>query len=162
MKLATIHDLAESIVGDLTPADNVPKAEKYRRERASMDYICTKLLGNVHGNETRIGEEVLNCWEEFESGTGLEARFVRDLDKIELLLQMVEYEKSMHSEGKEVDLEEFTYVVTKIEMSEMKGWAGEIIKEREEFWKGKTKKTKVESEEEIMLRNSLQDQYYGK
>jgi len=32
MKLALVHDLAECIVGDIAPADNVSKTEKHRRE----------------------------------------------------------------------------------------------------------------------------------
>ena len=35
MKLAIVHDLAESIVGDITPSCGVSKAEKYAREDVS-------------------------------------------------------------------------------------------------------------------------------
>ena len=34
--MALVHDLAESLVGDLTPQDGVSKAEKYRRELVSQ------------------------------------------------------------------------------------------------------------------------------
>lgn len=33
--MALVHDLAESIVGDLTPSCNVSKEEKYKREKVS-------------------------------------------------------------------------------------------------------------------------------
>ena len=33
MKLAIVHDLAESIIGDITPQDGVTKEEKYRLEK---------------------------------------------------------------------------------------------------------------------------------
>lgn len=33
MKLALVHDLAECIVGDIAPADNISKAEKHQREK---------------------------------------------------------------------------------------------------------------------------------
>ena len=36
MKLALIHDMAECIVGDITPHDNVDKEEKHRRELVIM------------------------------------------------------------------------------------------------------------------------------
>jgi putative hydrolase of HD superfamily len=56
------------------------------------------------------------------------------VDKIELMLQMVEYEK----QGKgHVDLGEFAYVATKVTLPEMKEWADELLKERDEFWKNK-------------------------
>lgn len=35
IKLALVHDMAECIVGDIAPADNISKAEKHRREEAS-------------------------------------------------------------------------------------------------------------------------------
>lgn len=38
IKLALVHDMAECIVGDIAPSDNISKAEKHRREEAS-DFI---------------------------------------------------------------------------------------------------------------------------
>lgn len=37
MKLALVHDLAECIVGDIAPSDNVSKAEKHRREKVQIE-----------------------------------------------------------------------------------------------------------------------------
>src|SRR4051794_19563715 len=34
--MAILHDLAEVRVGDITPYDGVPRAEKHRREREAM------------------------------------------------------------------------------------------------------------------------------
>lgn len=34
--MCLIHDLAECIVGDLTPMDNVPKEEKAAREKVKI------------------------------------------------------------------------------------------------------------------------------
>ncbi|EEH41820.2 hypothetical protein PAAG_03741 [Paracoccidioides lutzii Pb01] len=49
-KMALIHDMAESIVGDITPADtHIPKAEKARREAEVIEYIGKSLLGAVPG-----------------------------------------------------------------------------------------------------------------
>ena len=36
--MALVHDLAESIVGDLTPSSGVSKEEKYAREKVSSQY----------------------------------------------------------------------------------------------------------------------------
>lgn len=38
IKLALVHDMAECIVGDIAPSDNVSKEEKHRREEARKDY----------------------------------------------------------------------------------------------------------------------------
>ncbi len=96
IKMCLIHDMAESFVGDITPVDGVPKPEKNRRESSTMDYLAKRLLGNVDGGKQ--GEEVRAIWQEYEDSKTDESIFVHDIDKIELLLQMVEYEK--RSEGK--------------------------------------------------------------
>jgi len=36
--MCLIHDLAESIVGDLTPSDNVSKKEKIDREKVNLSF----------------------------------------------------------------------------------------------------------------------------
>lgn len=43
--MTLIHDLAECIVGDITPHCGVPADEKHRREDEAMERIC-KLLGD--------------------------------------------------------------------------------------------------------------------
>ncbi|XP_036011879.1 5'-deoxynucleotidase HDDC2 isoform X3 [Mus musculus] len=45
IRLALVHDMAECIVGDIAPADNIPKEEKHRREerrRGGIAY-CKRL-----------------------------------------------------------------------------------------------------------------------
>ena len=79
--LALVHDLAESIVGDITPHDNVAAEEKSRRERLAMKQLCDE-LGN---------RELLELWEEFEAADTPEAKLVRDLDLIEMALQAKRY-----------------------------------------------------------------------
>ena len=43
IKLALVHDMAECIVGDIAPSDNISKAEKHRREEASDAHIAARL-----------------------------------------------------------------------------------------------------------------------
>ncbi|PSK38119.1 hypothetical protein B9Z65_1310 [Elsinoe australis] len=130
-RMALIHDMAEALVGDITPVDGVLKPEKSRRETETMAYLCGDLLGNVGGGLQ--GEEMRKVWQEYEDNETLEAKFVHDVDKMELLLQMMEYERS--NEGR-IDLGEFSWVAGKIELEEVKGWCADLLKEREEFWKG--------------------------
>ena len=159
MKMCLIHDMAESLVGDLTPADGVPKMEKNRREAITMDYITERLLGSVHGSFPNVGEEIRAIWQEHEDSKTLESQFVQDIDKVELLLQMVEYEK--RGEGK-VDLSEFAYVATKVSLPETKAWAEEILKEREEFWARKKPFQGKAGEEcdALVQMKKMQDEYY--
>jgi len=136
-KMALVHDMAESLVGDITPVDGVNKEEKSRRESTTMDYLCRSLLG-VWGQGDQ-GKAIRQIWQEYEDGISLESMFVHDVDKMELLLQMVEYERRKEPKG-ELDLGEFARVARGIKLEEVKVWAREVLKEREDFWKGLGKK----------------------
>ena len=137
-KMALVHDMAELLVGDITPMDDVPKAEKARREAKTMEYLCSELLGGC--GEQEQGDQIRAIFEEYEKGETLESKFVHDVDKVELLLQMIEYEKRS---GGTKDLGEFSKVATNVQLEEMKGWCREILKERVEFWKGSGKTAKL-------------------
>ena len=119
--------MAEALVGDITPMDGVPKHEKNRREETTMDYFTNSLLGKVNGGIT--GKEIKDIWREYEDGETLESKFVHDVDKFELVLQMVEYER-VH----ELDLGDFSWVASRIVLPEVKEWANEVLREREKFW----------------------------
>lgn len=93
VKMALIHDLAESLVGDLTPWEGVGEEEKHEREKKAMRELTEKL----------DNEEILELWNEYEERNTPEAKFVWELDRVEMLLQAYEYEK----EHKDVSLEEF-------------------------------------------------------
>lgn len=127
-KMALIHDMAESLVGDITPVDtHITKAEKARREAAVMDYITENLLGKVPG-ASLSAQEMKGVFEEYEENKTLEANFVHDIDKMELLLQMVEYERSH-----KVDLTEFEGVISRVQLPEIKAWAEDVVKERPKY-----------------------------
>jgi putative hydrolase of HD superfamily len=124
-KMALVHDMAEALVGDITPVDyHITKTEKARREAAVMEYIATTLLAKVPGGALS-GAEIKSVFEEYEEDVTLEAHFVHDIDKMELLLQMVEYEHS-----NETDLTEFAHVAGRIRLPEIKAWADEVLSER--------------------------------
>ena len=42
MKMGLIHDLGESIVGDITPVDNVSEEEKHEREKVGEFRLCER------------------------------------------------------------------------------------------------------------------------
>lgn len=136
-KMALVHDMAESVVGDITPADDVPKEEKARREAETMEYLCGNLIGACGDGTAAKG--IKELFDEYEQGETLESVFVHDVDKVELLLQMVEYERERKGEK---DLGEFTRVAKKIQLKEVKEWAKAILKEREDFWSSVGKEAK--------------------
>ncbi|XP_019176408.1 PREDICTED: HD domain-containing protein 2 isoform X2 [Ipomoea nil] len=86
IKIAIVHDIAEAIVGDITPSDGVPKEEKSRREKAALNEMCEILGGGMRA------EEIQELWAEYENNASLEANLVKDFDKVELILQALEYE----------------------------------------------------------------------
>ena len=153
-KMALVHDMAEGLVGDLTPIDMVPKKEKNRREAETMDYVSTTLLGKVHGGIP--GQAIQQIWREYEDSLTLESQFVHDVDKIELILQMVEYERAHDAT---LDLSEFAWVAKKILLPEMKVWADEILHERTALWESKGRET-TEPKNAKLLKEQ-QDEYYS-
>jgi putative hydrolase of HD superfamily len=130
--MALVHDMAESLVGDITPVDGVSKPEKSRREEETMDYLCTQLLGNVDGGGA--GKTIRGAWQEYEDSVTPESLFVHDVDKVELVLQMIEYEKA-HQQTK--NLSEFAYVCSKVVTKEVKAWCDELLAERDQYWSSK-------------------------
>lgn len=50
MRISLVHDMAESIVGDLTPHCGVSPEDKHKREVAAMENF-RKLVGEKAGNE---------------------------------------------------------------------------------------------------------------
>ncbi len=129
IKMCLIHDMAESLVGDITPVDGVPRNEKHAREGATMDYFAARVLSGIEGGAR--GKEFRAIWDEYEKSETLESKFVHDIDKMELLCQMVEYEKRAQGAA---DLGEFAYVATLLVLPETQAWAAELIAEREAFW----------------------------
>lgn len=130
-RMCLVHDMAESLVGDITPVDGVPKPEKSRREADTMDYLTRNLLRGVLPGGSAAGDEIRALWQEYEDSETLDSHFVHDIDKVELLLQMVEYERRGE---RRLDLGEFAYVATRLALDETKEWAAEILKEREAYW----------------------------
>lgn len=97
MKLALVHDMAECIVGDIAPTDNISKAEKHRREEEAMRQL-TGLLPE------ELQKEIYELWEEYESQSSCEARLVKQFDLLEMILQAHEYEQLEGTPGR---LQEF-------------------------------------------------------
>jgi len=45
----------------------------------------------------RVGEEFYQLWREYEAGETEEARAVKDIDKVEMIVQALEYEKGSNN-----------------------------------------------------------------
>jgi putative hydrolase of HD superfamily len=69
--MALIHDMAESLVGDITPVDGVEKGEKSRRESETMVFLTKTLLGNVKNGGQEAAASLLEIWQEYETNETL-------------------------------------------------------------------------------------------
>jgi putative hydrolase of HD superfamily len=86
LRLAVVHDLAEAHTGDVPtradPADEpVSAAEKERRERDAMADLGAPFPA------------VAEAWEAYERRDTAVARFVKDMDLVDMCLQALVYER---------------------------------------------------------------------
>jgi putative hydrolase of HD superfamily len=114
VKLVLVHDLPEALAGDATPyraliargltpeeattrwhdvltEDELAadREDKTATERAAM-------AGVTAGLDRTLAEEMMALWEEYVERRSQEARFVSQLDKLEALVQALEYERAGH------------------------------------------------------------------
>ncbi len=111
IKMALAHDLCEVYAPDITPYDPLlpkdkkkiievlkhwPKftpalkikkhQDKYKIENKALDKLISKLPPDLKA-------EIKNLWIDFEKGLTKEGRFVKQVDKVENILQGLEYWK---------------------------------------------------------------------
>ncbi len=93
MAMALVHDLAEVRLGDLpkTTAKFLPSATKRAAEAAVFEELTAPL-----------GERASELLADYQEGASVEARFVKALDKLALMIKAVAY-----AEWKTGSLEEF-------------------------------------------------------
>ena len=105
LKMCIVHDLAECIVGDITPDDNVLEADKHEREANAFHKLTRILTTDLEesNNEsdkdlTSISRELIDLFDEYEQNATKEAKLVKDFDKFDMILQADEYERGMNTE----------------------------------------------------------------
>ena len=115
LKLALIHDLCEVYAGDMTPYDSVIPKDKKRLEKLRKAWprfsnvkkieIALKkykkewqsLVKLTAGLPISAKEEIVNLWFDYEGRLTKEARFVRQIDRLEIFLQALQYFKANKS-----------------------------------------------------------------
>ena len=124
--MALVHDIQESIVGDIMPEkySGVTKEDKHEMEEEAIGRIG-KALGGF--NES-AGENVVGLWREYEAAETPEALLLKDLDKFEMIVQADEYEREQGL----VLQDFFDSTKGKFKNKVVKGWVEELVTKREE------------------------------
>jgi putative hydrolases of HD superfamily len=92
LKMALLHDLAESITGDFMP-DEISKENKRLAENEAMKEILAKLPEN-------IAIKYQNIWNEYTLANTKESVLLHDVDKLEMAIQAVKYSSEGFSNEK--------------------------------------------------------------
>jgi putative hydrolases of HD superfamily len=130
IQMALIHDVAECIVGDITPEDNVSKDDKHQLEYNAMRQI-TQLLHTATSSNTKQNCDddsnssssskaesaisklednlLMKLFHEYEERHSLESIIVKDLDLLDMILQANTYELqySLVNHQESIDLSDF-------------------------------------------------------
>jgi len=82
--MALLHDLAEARIGDLTPTQKAVNLDWIQREQDASCYLMSLLPQELFKKYTSIVKD-------YNEGTSVEARLVHTADKLDMLLQAIEY-----------------------------------------------------------------------
>jgi len=85
LKMALLHDLAESITGDYMP-DDVSERAKSDKEEKAMKNILNKLSPKIRASYSKL-------WKEYKKMSSKEAMLVHQIDRLEMALQARDYLK---------------------------------------------------------------------
>jgi putative hydrolase of HD superfamily len=82
LKIALIHDVAEAVYGDVTPYDDISRNDKSNGEKEAIQKIFEDFPNKG---------KYISLWKEYENGDTDEAKFVKQVDKLEMALQASVY-----------------------------------------------------------------------
>lgn len=92
LKIILLHDLAESITGDIAP-EQISKEEKI----ATENNVIKKILNEL---PLSLQKQYGALWDEYQSNNSKEAKIVHQLDKLEMALQAKIYSDAGYSKEK--------------------------------------------------------------
>lgn len=81
IRMALLHDLAESIIGDIMPGEDPSKKEK---ENRAIGSLFSRLSGDLRSSYEEL-------WQEFRASESPEAIMVHQIDKLEMGIQATRY-----------------------------------------------------------------------
>jgi putative hydrolase of HD superfamily len=121
--MALVHDLAEALVGDIVPGDPAWTPETKHAAEGEAMRVLVATLGAAHAE---AGARLQALFDEYEAQESETARIVKDVDRVEMLLQAVEYERAQGA-----DLAGFFDSVRgKVRDARVEAWAREVESRR--------------------------------
>jgi UMP-CMP kinase len=154
MLMAFVHDMGESLVGDITPSDGVPKgksfasetkatipelefADLYPEKKHKLELLAMRYLEiKARSVNPDFAAEMMKLWLEFEEGETQDARIVHDMDRYECAVQLFAYEK--RARGTKKFDEMFQGQIGRILTAEVKPWGKALVETRDAFWATKS------------------------
>ncbi len=94
-RLAVIHDLEEAILGDLTSEEKKKENNLKTLEEKAIKKVLSSLPLNLK-------QKYYSLWLEYKNASSKEAKLIKELDKLEMVLQALLYEEKFN-----LNLEEF-------------------------------------------------------
>ncbi|OGI12603.1 hypothetical protein A3K64_00945 [Candidatus Micrarchaeota archaeon RBG_16_36_9] len=87
MRMLLLHDIEESVSGDINAVYKAKMNKEYLKEKQerALQVVYSSLPGNLRN-------EYLSLWKEMEECKTREAKFCRDVDKLEMMIQASDYE----------------------------------------------------------------------
>jgi len=92
IKMALLHDLAESMIGDIIPG-SMKNDDKITKENHAMKKILMNLPNEIRKTYFKI-------WDEYQNNSSKESSLLHDIDKLEMAFQAKFYQKSGISKEK--------------------------------------------------------------
>ena len=93
LKMALLHDIAEVRIGDIPGrAKEEDQVVRDKHKQAMEKKAMQQLMAEI--DDEKQSDELFTLWLELEESITPEAKFVKQLDKLELAFQTYEYEKA--------------------------------------------------------------------
>ena len=102
LRMCLVHDIAEAIVGDITPTMCIDANSKYNQEKTALSTITSYIHTSEYNNNSghlvtcynEIQRHMQELWEEYEAQITPTSKLARDLDLLEMIHQALLYENN--------------------------------------------------------------------
>lgn len=111
IKMTLLHDLAESIIGDLTPEQS-SKINKNNLEENTMKNILQDLPNS-------LSKEYFEIWKEYLNKSSNESMIVHEIDKFEMAIQAIKYSNSANQKLIQEFLDSSIPHITNLQLKEI-------------------------------------------